>query len=251
MRWFTNTELHISENREKTSKAAALFFVNSIQKRISRRQNVNIALSGGSTPKTMYKEIVEFFADAVEWQDVHFFWSDERYVSLSDPQSNAGMAIEHLLNPLRVDEKNRHIVPTDEANAAVDAARYEETMRRHFDIPFPDIPRFDLILLGLGEDGHTASLFPGSAALTEPSKLIAENWVEKAKTWRITFTFPLINAADNLLFLVTGEGKAPVVAEILRQRNTEFPAAYVRPDRGKVHWFLDEAAAFLLDIKSD
>ncbi|NIA30711.1 MAG: 6-phosphogluconolactonase [Actinobacteria bacterium] len=235
-----NNKSFIFQNKSELGKNAAQQFVRIGTDSIKQNGRFSVALSGGSTPKIMYKELVQNFKDQLDWRNVHFFWSDERYVPLSHPDSNAGMAKRYLLDPLKVETGNIHYVQTNLPDAGRAAMLYEKEILNHFG---NSPPRFDLVLLGLGDDGHTASLFPGTQALEERKRLVAANWVEKFQAWRITFTYPLINIAETRVFLVSGKGKAPVVQDILVRKNTRFPAARINPANGNVFWLLDAEAA--------
>jgi len=230
-------------NKAELGKSAAQQFFRLASESIKKNRQFSVALSGGTTPKMMYKELVRNFADQLDWRNVHFFWSDERYVPLSHADSNAGLAKKYLLEPLEIENENIHYIPTNLQDARQAAILYEKEILNHLG---NNPPRFDLVLLGLGDDGHTASLFPRTQALEERKQLVAANWVDKFQSWRITFTYPLINMAETIIFLVSGKNKAPVVHDILVKKNTRFPAARVNPANGNVFWLLDaEAAASL------
>ncbi len=170
-----------------------------------------------------------------------FFWSDERYVPFDHPDSNGGMAFSHLLNPMDIGPEHYFPVPTSYPSAAQGAMEYEETIRRYFSSP-SHVPSFDLIYLGMGDDGHTASLFPGTKALMENRRLVTANYVDKFQNWRITFTFSLLNQAKNVIFLVGGSDKAGVVKEIHVDNSLKYPAALVKPAAGELLWLLDAEA---------
>lgn len=210
---------------------------------ISRLGRFNVALSGGSTPKILYENLL--LSEEIKWSYFNFFWSDERYVPIDHPESNCGSAFRQLLKPLDIEAENYFLVPTTYPMAHQAAMEYEETIRHYFSLP-DRAPSFDLIFLGLGSDGHTASLFPDTKALLETRRLVTGNWVEKLQNWRITFTYPLVNNAQNIAFLVTGRDKAEVVRDILKQQDTRHPAARVQPQSGRIFWMLDEDAAALL-----
>lgn len=234
--------LSISENAEAAAAAAAAFLVGSARLALRFRSRCCIALSGGSTPKRLYRILVSRHRHSVDWQRLLFFLSDERYVPLDDPASNAGLAIESLIRPLGLPLDGIETVPTKDNRPERAAAAYQDAVVHHLGAD----PRFDLILLGLGEDGHTASLFPGTRALDEKDALVAANWVENASAWRITFTYPLLNRARRLLFLVTGRSKAERVRDILQDRRPDLPAARLDPDSPGISWFLDADAAYLI-----
>lgn len=238
-----NNKTFIFRNKSELGKNAAQQFIRIGEESIKQHGRFSVALSGGSTPKIMYNELAQNFADQLDWRNVHFFWSDERYVPLTHPDSNAGMAKIYLMEPLAIGDKNVHYISVNLPDANQAAALYEQEIVTHFK---NNTPQFDLILLGLGDDGHTASLFPGTKALKEQKRLVAANWVDKFQSWRVTFTYPLINRAKNIIFLVAGKSKSPVVHEIIVDKNLNFPAAGVVPKKGSILWLMDaEAAAFL------
>jgi 6-phosphogluconolactonase len=180
------------------------------------------------------------------WDCTFFFWSDERHVPPTDSDSNYRMADEAMLSKIPVAAANIFRVPAENPDAAAAAQAYDLTLQKFFASKPGEFPRFDLILLGLGPDGHTASLFPETAALQEKSRLVLANWVEKFKTNRITFTLPVLNAARTVAFLVSGTDKAPALHAVLEDEAApphRYPAKLVRPSDGKLIWFLDKAAA--------
>ena len=226
-------------------EAAAEEVVRAANQAVAQRGRFTLALSGGSTPKNLYTLLATNARTSLPWDRTYFFWSDERHVPPSDPESNYRMAEEAMLSKVPVAASNVFRVPTENPDAAAAAEAYEQTLRKFFTVEAGQVPRFDLILLGMGPDGHTASLFPETAALRERSRLVVANWVEKLKTSRITFTLPLLNAARCVAFLVSGTDKASVLHEVLEGNapGEQYPAKLVRPADGKLIWFLDRAAA--------
>lgn len=215
---------------------AAEHFVAKSNEAIASRGRFTVALSGGSTPKTLYEFLVH---TQIAWDRIHFFWSDERHVPPDDPESNYRMANEALLSHVPILENHVHRVHAENPNAAEAAQQYEQTIK---DITKETLPRLDLILLGLGTDGHTASIFPGSEVLQETKRLVAAPWVEKFQAYRITMTLPLINNAASVVFLVSGKEKAKIVKEVLTGPK-KYPAQAVKPVNGELLWLLDEAAS--------
>ena len=215
-----------------------------------------VALSGGSTPEGLYRELAtrhlasapDKTSDAlsVPWQQTHVFFSDERYVPHDDPQSNYRMAREALLDHVPVLPDQVHPMPTDAASPAQAAAAYEQTLTKVFQT---SLPRFDLILLGMGADGHTASLFPGTEAVQEQRRLVAAPWVEKLKTHRLTLTPPVLCHGRQVLFLVSGASKADALDEVLDgpYEPSLLPSQIVRPIDGRLTWLVDKAAAAELE----
>jgi len=225
--------------------AAAEEVVRAANEAVAERGRFVIALSGGSTPKNLYTLLATNARAALPWAQMFFFWSDERHVPPSDPDSNYRMAQEALLSRVPVPASSVFRVPAEKADAGDAALAYERILRQFFSLQPGEIPRFDLILLGLGPDGHTASLFPETAAVEEKSRLVVANWVEKLKTHRITFTLPVLNAARCVAFLVSGSEKASALHEVLESdaSGEKYPAKLVRPAEGKLIWLLDRAAA--------
>ena len=230
---------------QEVFEAAAEEVVRAAKQAVSERGRFTIALSGGSTPKNLYTLLATNARTSLPWDRTYFFWSDERHVPPDDPDSNYRMAEEAMLSKIPVAASNVFRVPTENPDAGAAAEAYEQTLRKFFAVEAGQVPRFDLILLGMGPDGHTASLFPETAALREKSRLVVANWVEKLKTSRITFTLPLLNAARCVAFLVSGTDKASVLHEVLEgdAPAEQFPAKLVRPSDSKLIWFLDRAAA--------
>lgn len=223
----------IFADSEELARGAAEFFVT--------RRPETVALSGGSTPKRMFQILAEQFRDQVTWSNIHFFWSDERHVPPDHPESNYRMAYEALLSHVH---SNVHRIPSENPDAAAVAAEYEQTI---IQVTNEALPRLDLIFLGLGTDGHTASIFPGSEVLHETRRLVAAPYVEKLESYRITMTLPLLNNAATVVFLVSGAEKAEIIKEVLEGEN-KYPAQAVKPTQGELIWMLDkEAANYLSD----
>ena len=226
--------VEIFENSEELARAAAEYFV--------AQNPETVALSGGSTPKLMFQILAKEFLDEMPWSRMQFFWSDERHVPPDHAESNYRMADEALLSHVPVVAENLHRVHSENPDAAATASEYEQTIR---DVTKQTLPRLDLIFLGLGTDGHTASIFPGSEVLNETTRLVAAPYVEKFKSYRITMTLPLLNNAASIVFLVSGAEKAQIVKEIFEGKN-RYPAQAVKPTQGELIWMLDKEAASLL-----
>jgi 6-phosphogluconolactonase len=226
-------------------RAAADEFTRAAREAITARGRFSVALAGGNTPRGAYALLAEGDARAhLRWDKVHFFFGDERNVPPGHPDSNYRMAQEALFSRIAVPEGNIHRIEGElKAEEAADA--YQRLLRSFFTLQPGQMPRFDLVLLGMGSDGHTASLFPGSAALTETSRLVVANWVERFKAFRITLTFPVLNHAAEVLFLVSGTDKAEMLRNVLEgdPSGVAYPAQRVRPDAGRVLWYADHAAA--------
>jgi 6-phosphogluconolactonase len=224
-------------------RGAAEEFVRLGRSAIGAQGRFAVALSGGSTPKNLYSLLAEKYADFA-WARTFFFFGDERHVPPDHPESNYRMVNEALLARIPIPAENVHRVRAENPDAAAAALDYEEELRRFFELEPGEWPRFDLILLGLGPEGHTASLFPDSEALVEQARLVVANRVEKLNTIRITFTLPLLNHASEVMFLVSGADKAQIVRQVLEHKHAPpLPAQQVQPSEGRLVWLLDEAAA--------
>jgi 6-phosphogluconolactonase len=207
-----------------------------------------VALSGGSTPNRMGQLLNQpRYRDAIPWSQTDIFWGDERWVPESSPESNAGTAIRTFLNQEPIPSDQVHPYSTAGGDPTGAASAYEAEIRRAFAQP-TGVPSFDLIFLGLGEDGHTASLFPETAAIHETDRLVVAHYVPKLDATRLTFTPVLLNAAQRVIFLVSGAGKASILARVLEDREDpdHFPAQIVRPAAGSLEWFIDQPAASAL-----
>ena len=226
------------ESAWNLARAAARHFVARSLEAVALKDQFTVALSGGSTPRSLYEVLAdtdEPFRALVPWHNTHFFWSDERHVPPDHPDSNYRMAYEAMLSHVPVSEDNVHRVMSENPDAAAAARAYEQTL---LEVTKASLPQLDLILLGLGTDGHTASIFPGSEVLHETKRLVAAPWVEQLKTYRITMTLPLINNAASVLFLVNGVEKAEILKEVL-QGPKRYPAQEVDPTNGELLWMFN------------
>lgn len=234
--------IQIFAGAKELARGAAQHFADCCRQAVAARGNFKVALSGGSTPKLLYQLLSdpeEPFRDQIAWSQIDFYWSDERHVSPDHADSNYRMTNEALLAHVPVAEDRVHRILGEKSNAAAAATAYEETL---LETTGQTLPRLDLILLGLGPDGHTASIFPGSEVLQETRRLVAAPWVEKFNTYRITMTLPLLNNGASIVFLVSGPEKARIVSEVL-EGPKKYPAQAVEPTGGKLLWLFDEAAA--------
>jgi 6-phosphogluconolactonase len=216
----------------------------------------SMALSGGSTPRETYALLAtDPYRAAIDWSRVHIFWGDERCVPPDDPRSNYRMAHQALLAHVPIPAENVHRM-AGELDPSQAAATYSRELQVYFGaahVDAPPAPQFDLILLGLGDDAHTASLFPATPALDEARRWVVPNWVPQLEMWRLTLTPPVLNAARHILFLVAGNSKAQPLANVLQggHRPHEWPAQLVRPHSGQLTWLVDRpAAALLADSRS-
>jgi 6-phosphogluconolactonase len=243
-------EIRVLTTPQELFAAAAEEVVRLANEAVAERGRFTIALSGGSTPKALYNLLATNARTTLPWDRMYFFWSDERHVPPTDPDSNYRMADEAMLSKVPVPSGNVYRTPSENHDALAAADAYEANLRKFFGVKPGEFPKFDLILLGLGPDGHTASLFPGTAGLKEKSRLVIANTVDKLKTDRLSFTYPLINAARYVAFLVTGIDKASVLRSVLEENvpGDQYPAKLVQPADGKLVWFLDRAAASELSL---
>jgi len=213
---------------------------------VRERGRFAVALAGGTTPRRLYALLAdpaEPWRERFPWGQIEVFFGDERHVPPDHPDSNYGMARAALLGKVPIPPERVHRVLAEETEAASAARDYERELRRVLGAPAPAVPRLDVALQGLGQDGHTASLFPGVPALEERECLVAAPYVEKLGAHRITLTFPVLEAARTVLFLVSGADKAEPVAEVLEGRGAALPAGRLRPVAGELVWLLDAAAA--------
>lgn len=239
----------IFDSPDEVAQAVAARFVELGQAAIAERGRFTVALAGGSTPKRVYELLAnESYKEQLDWSKVHIFFGDERCVPPDDAESNYRMANEALLSRVSLPPENIHRM-NGVGDAVANARLYEDEMRTFFnDAAWP---RFDLVLLGMGDDGHTASLFPGTEVLTEQEAWVAGLWVEKLGAYRITLTAPAINQAAHIIFLVTGENKAERLAEILKGEHEpmRLPAQLIKLINGSLRWFVDKAASTRLSLR--
>jgi 6-phosphogluconolactonase len=236
--------LRILDSPESLAREAAAEFDQIAAASVAARDRFTVALAGGATPRTLYRLLADErapYLTRVPWESTHVFFGDERMVPPDDPDSNARMAFESLLRHVPVPEEQVHRIRGENPDPDRAAEEYEEMLRATFRLAGHEAPRFDLVLLGLGADGHTASLFPGDRALRESERLVSPATAPVPPTARVTLTLPVLNAASSVLFLVSGGAKAAAVQRI--RRGDELPAARVRPQSGTLLWLCDRAAA--------
>lgn len=236
-------EIVVCQDADELRRKAAAQFIEIANGAIGRSGRFAVALSGGSTPKTLYSLLASSaYRDRVDWSRIHLFWGDERCVPPEHPESNFRMAKEALLSKLKIPPQNIHRMAGEKEPSSA-ASEYERELCKFFELVQGQLPRFDLILLGLGDDGHTASLFPGSSAVNEQERLAVAPYVEKLKAHRLTLTLPVINNAAQVNFLVAGAAKRAIVPRVLDDADTELPAARVQPLKGKLTWLITQDAA--------
>ena len=236
-------ELHIFPDNASFVGGSADFIAEAAARAIAERGRFTIALSGGGTPKPIYARLAaEDYRDRIAWGKAHIFFGDERCVAPDDARSNYRMVREAWLDHSPMPAENIHRIHGED-DPVLEALRYEQEIARFYRAGA--FPAFDLILLGMGDNGHTASLFPGTAALREKDRRVAAQYVEVMSTWRVTFTAPLINAARNVAFLAEGAGKAQMLWNVLEgpYQPDVWPSQLIQPVRGELHWLMDAAAA--------
>lgn len=237
--------IRVYENQEALSLAAAKLFVSEARQAVQSRGRFVVALSGGSTPQRTYELLSQKpFRELVPWQSTHVFWGDERCVSINDPRSNARMARQALLDHVPLPSGQVHPMICDRSPGLA-AMEYEAILRDFFK---DGCARFDLFLLGLGENGHTASLFPGTSVLIEPQRRVAEVYLAEERQNRLTLTARVINQAALIVFLVSGVAKAPILRKVLEDAPSQetVPARLIKPVQGELLWLVDREAASLL-----
>jgi len=240
-------EVLVFSNNQAASRFAVKKWVEISSESVADKGYFTVALSGGRTPIEFYR-MLSAGKSRLPWDKTHIFLADERFVPSSDKESNYRLIREYLLNYLAIPEDNMHPVQTEENTLEQAAKRYEDDIVNFFNIQDDRIPVFDLIMLGMGEDGHTASLFPGTPSLKEKRHLTIPVIAVKAPHKRISLTLPVLNKAKHIIFLVSGENKTHAVKEMLESKNSKLPAALVKPEHGSLLLVIDEAAASLLTV---
>lgn len=234
--------INVFKDKQDLSKKAAEIFVQTANDAVNASGRFTVALTGGSSPELLYNLLAEkHYRDQVEWEKVWVFWGDERWVPLDDKRSNAKMAFDLLLDHVPIPMDQVFIMWDKEQEPVEFARNYQQLLQQHIG----KSSGFDLILLGMGEDGHTASLFPGTEVLQEQSKWVFAYYLEAQEMYRITLTAPIINKSLKILFMVFGSNKSHALREILEGYHSpeKYPAKLIRPHQGEIIWLVDEAAA--------
>jgi 6-phosphogluconolactonase len=244
-------DIQVAANAQELSKISAEQFVLRAIAAQREKELFTVVLAGGSTPRTLYELLAnetEPYRGQLCWEKIHFFWGDERHVSPDHLGSNYRVAFETMLAKVLVPSKNIHRIKSEIGDADEAAHEYEQALVQFFKLSKGHLPRFDLVLLGIGSDGHTASIFPNSNVINEKERLVVAPWIEKLKSYRITLTPPVLNNAASVIFLVSGAEKANALREVLEgdYRPECFPAQIIRPMTGKTLWLADREAAQLL-----
>jgi 6-phosphogluconolactonase len=240
-------EIHILADLEALSHEAAEMFLRLSERYIEGKGSFLVAVSGGSTPIRLFALLgSEDYKDMINWKAVHFFWADERFVPRDHQENNYRILRENLLSRISIPPENVHPVRTDVSSVMISARTYEKEIREFFRSSRNELPEFDLILLGLGEDGHIASLFPGSEILIEKNRLVASVNDHKHKYPRITLTLTVINKAKNIVFLISGRQKAAIAKKVIKDKDGSLPASHIEQGKGNLFFLLDEDAGLLL-----
>lgn len=241
-----NEIIKIFPTPQSLAESLALNLVSQIREADTRDHPITIALSGGSTPRLLFSVLGDLYASSVPWDKVHFFWVDERCVPPEDNESNFGMTYMVLFSKIDIARENIHRIKGED-DPVKEAERYSKEIN-DFTVKRDKLPLFDIMLLGLGEDGHTASVFPGNEKLFLTDKICITAVHPSTGQKRITITGKVINNAAGIFFLVTGKNKAVIVNNIIGQHNNkkQFPASFVKPTDGRLSWYLDEAAGALI-----
>ena len=243
-------EIRIITGPDALAKRAAQEFVQAATAAVLDHDSFSVALSGGSTPKALYSLLVsdEAIRAQIPWDKVRIFFGDERTVGPNHPDSNFRMAAESMLSKLPLKPDQVHRIKGEYTEADKAAREYEQEIRDNFKLNATQVPRLDLVLLGMGNDGHTASLFPGTKALHEAKRIVVSNWVGKLFTNRITLTAPAINNAAQIMFLVAGADKAPALKAVLEgpHEPDQLPSQLIQPQNGKLLWLVDDTAGGIL-----
>ena len=234
-------EIHRFKNKEELSIGLAEWICNLIDEILHQQEYFTLVLSGGNTPKSLFEKLGSpAFKSKIDWQRIHIFWGDERVVPFDDPRNNALMAFETLLNHVDIPSENIHKMRTDiEPNFSVDA--YRELLHTFFG---NKAKSFDLVLLGMGDDGHTLSLFPESQIIEENTYWVNSIFLPQQEMFRITLMPQIVNLASHIVFMVEGEKKAAILKEVIEgdYNPLKLPSQIIRPINGELHWFIDEAA---------
>lgn len=238
-------EIHIANDTGRLSHDLAAWLSDYIKDVLSKKDRFTFVLSGGSTPKQLYALLAEPpYKEAIDWQRIHFFWGDERAVPFEDSRNNAKMCYDELLNKVPVNHANIHIMRTD-IGPEESAIAYEKVLKEYFT---DSEITFDFVLLGMGDDGHTLSLFPGTEVIHEENAWVKAFYLPAQEMFRITLTAPIVNHAACVAFLAAGAGKAETLKHVLSgEPNVDsYPSQIIKPVKGQLHWFVDQAAAAML-----
>lgn len=243
-------EVLILPDAAAITRRAAEEFLKSAVEAVEQKGSFHVSLSGGSTPKALYALLGDdpSIRSKMPWEKLHFFFGDERHVAPDSPDSNFRMANEALFSKGLVKPEHITRIRGEYPDAEKAALEYEQALRAYFKVKDGEYPRFDLVLLGMGDEGHTLSLFPGTRALHAANRIVVRNWIGKLFTERITLTAPAVNQANRVIFLVTRADKAPALKAVLEgpYEPEQLPAQLIQPVNGKLLWLVDQAAGSML-----
>jgi len=243
------SNVKIFSDAKSLAEAAGEEFLNRTTTVIEQKGMFTVALSGGTTPSLLYEFLVRSVQESPNYQDIlqkiHFFWGDERDVPPEDSQSNFGNTNKDFFSKIKIPDNHIHRIKPEIRGASAAADDYEEELRHFFQLKKCEFPSFDLVFLGMGPDGHTASLFPKSNILEEKQRLVAAPFVEKFDAYRVTLTIPVINHAHCIIFLVTGKNKAKTLQKVFEggYKSNGYPVQLINPQHDELLWFIDQAAA--------
>jgi 6-phosphogluconolactonase len=242
-------ELHIYKDYNELITAFAEWLIAYIDSTLQKQDRFTIALSGGSTPQQLHTLLASSpYKEKIAWSKLHVFWGDERFVPFEDDRNNAKMAFDTLLDHVPVPKEQIHIMRTD-IQPETSAEEYEKILARYFPVTIPPVTTFDLVLLGMGDDGHTLSLFPGTHVMHIEDKMVTSLFLKQQDMYRITLTAPVVNRAACVAFLISGAGKAVALKEVIEGDYEPYlyPSQVIKPKNGELYWFLDKAAAANLE----
>jgi len=239
-------ELKIYKNNEELSVEVAKWITAYIVETLKKQNRFTLVLSGGGTPQKLNNLLAASpYKEKIDWSKLHIFWGDERFVPYTDERNNAKMAFDTLLDHVPVPAAQIHRMKTENIIPEVAAGEYEIILHQYFPPSVPPAPTFDLVLLGMGDDGHTLSLFPGTHVMHEENKWATSLFLKQQDMFRVTLTAPVVNRAARIAFLVTGPGKAEALQQVLEgdYQPDRYPSQVIKPTNGEVYWFVDKAAA--------
>ena len=245
--------LHIFKTPDEFNHAVADWMVDCIAETLKKQGYFTLVLSGGNTPKSIYQLLSATpYREKIIWGKIHVFWGDERDVPFNDSRNNAKMAYETLLNHVPIPASQVHVMQTENISPKKSAAGYEKILHEYFPptAGSSQLITFDLVLLGMGDDGHVLSLFPGTTVVHEEQAWATSFFLESQDMYRITLTKTVVNKSGNIAFLTTGANKAHALKEVLQGHYNPdlYPSQEIKPENGELHWFVDEAAAAQLTV---